>query len=85
MSLMHYIVAASLGALPLPGLHAEPGCPGNVPSLSLRLVQSSLIVASVQINRSGPYDFVVDTGAQITTVEPSLASDLQLKAQGTTG
>jgi hypothetical protein len=39
----------------------------------------------VQINHSGPYDFLVDTGAQITTVDSSLAVNLGLKAQGTTG
>jgi hypothetical protein len=40
---------------------------------------------SVQINYSGPYDFVVDTGAQISTVETSLATELHLKVEGTTG
>jgi aspartyl protease len=85
MSLIQSLAFASLGALTIPALHSEPHCPGNVASLSLRLVQSSLIVASVQINHSGPYDLVVDTGAQITTIEPSLAFDLQLKDQGTAG
>ncbi len=85
MSLIQCLAFASMGALSLLPLHSEPRCPGNVASLSLRLVQSSLIVASVQINHSGPYDFVVDTGAQITMIEPSLASDLHVKIQGTTG
>jgi Aspartyl protease len=69
----------------LPAIGAEPRCPGNVTSLPLRLIQSSLIVVSVQINSSGPYDFVVDTGAQISTVETSLAAELHLKAEGTAG
>ena len=51
-------------------LHAEPHCPGNVTSVPLRLVQRSQIVVPVMINRSGPYDFMVDTGAQVTTVDP---------------
>jgi Aspartyl protease len=72
-------------AIALSTLHAEPRCPGNVGSLPLRLVQNSLIVVPVQINQSGPYDFVVDTGAQVTTIDGSLASDLRLKPQGTTG
>jgi hypothetical protein len=39
----------------------------------------------VAINHSGPYDFLVDTGAQITTVDPALAAELNLKIEGTTG
>src|SRR5437899_184569 len=31
--------------------------------------------------RTGPYDFLVDTGTQITIVSPSLAAELQLKSQ----
>jgi len=53
--------------------------------LTLRLTQGSLIVVPVEINHSGPYDFLVDTGAQITTVDSFSAVNLGLKAQGTTG
>jgi hypothetical protein len=35
------------------------------------------------INHTGPYDFLVDTGTQITMVDPSLAAELHLKIQGT--
>ena len=72
-------------SIALPVLHAEPHCPGNVTSVPLRLVQRSQIVVPVMINRSGPYDFMVDTGAQVTTVDPSLAAELQLKTLGTAG
>ena len=48
-------------------------------------MQGALIVIPIEINHSGPYDFLVDTGAQVTTIEPSLAAELHLKAQGTTG
>lgn len=68
-----------------PVVQAESGCPANVTSLPLRVIQSSLVVVSVQVNHSGPYDFVVDTGAQISTVDTSLASELILKSEGTTG
>jgi hypothetical protein len=37
----------------------------------------------ITINHTGPYDFLVDTGAQVTTVDPALAAELQLKSQGT--
>lgn len=85
MSLIQCFAVASLGAIAIPALHAGSHCPAGVSSLPLRVAQSSVLVASLQLNHSGPYDFVVDTGAQITTIEPSLALDLQLKIQGTTG
>jgi predicted aspartyl protease len=40
------------------------------------------IVLAVSINRSGPYDFLLDTGTQITMIDPSLADELQLDTQG---
>ena len=85
MSLFKRLALAGLAAVALPVLHAKTHCPGNVDSLSLRVVQSSLIVVPVQINHSGPYDFVVDTGAQVSTVDRSLASELGLKPGGSTG
>jgi len=85
MSLVRRFVAASLATLTLSALHAEPRCPGNVAGLTLRRIQDDLIVVRVLINRAGPYDFLVDTGSQITTIDPALASDLHLRIQGTTG
>jgi hypothetical protein len=69
----------------LPVMHAESHCPGNVTSVPLRLVQRSQIIVPVTINHSGPYDFMVDTGAQVMTVDPALAAELHLQAQGTAG
>src|SRR5882757_4093313 len=85
MSVFKRLALVGLAAVTLPVLHAKTHCPGNVDSLSLRVVQSSLIVVPVQINHSGPYDFVVDTGAQVITVDRSLASELGLKPGGSTG
>src|SRR5580693_5349213 len=85
MSLVKRFVAASLATLALSALHAEPRCPGNVASSNLRRIQDDLIVVRVLINRTGPYDFLVDTGSQITTIDPVLASDLHLRIEGTTG
>lgn len=85
MSLTRYFAFACFAALTLNVIYAKPHCPGNVPSLTLRNVQGSLIVVPVHINHTGPYDFIVDTGAQLTTVDSSLASILHLKARGTTG
>jgi hypothetical protein len=85
MSVFKCLLLASLISQTLPAAHGEAHCPGNVASLTLRLVQGALIIVPIEINHSGPYDFVVDTGAQVTTIEPSLAAELGVKAQGTTG
>jgi hypothetical protein len=63
MSTFKWLASIALTAAILPALHAEPHCPGNVPSLRLRLVQRSRIILPVTINHTGPYDFLVDTGA----------------------
>ena len=62
----------------------ETHCPGNVASLPFHLVHSSRIIVPVVINHTGPYDFLVDTGAESTTVDPLLATELHLKTQGLT-
>jgi Aspartyl protease len=85
MSLVKRLVAVSLATVALSALHAEPPCRGNVASLALRRIQDDLIVVRVRINRTGPYDFLVDTGSQITTIDPVLASGLHLRIEGTTG
>jgi hypothetical protein len=85
LSLFKCLLLASLVSQTLPAAHGEAHCPGSVASLPLRLVQGALIVVPIEINHSGPYDFVADTGAQVSTVEPSLASELHLKVQGSTG
>jgi len=71
----------ALEAIIIPMLAAEPRCPGNVASLPLRLVHRSQIIAPVMLNRTGPHDFLVDTGTEITLIDPSLAAELQLKSQ----
>jgi ABC-type amino acid transport substrate-binding protein len=65
--------------------HAEAHCPGNIASVTPRIVARALIVIPVKINQSGPFDFMVDTGSQLTVVDPALASQLGMKLQGTVG
>ena len=65
-----------------PTLLAESHCPGNVASLPFRLVNRHQIVLAVSINHSDPYDFLLDTGTQITMVGPSLAAELHLNTTG---
>lgn len=84
MSFRPFFACVSFATLSLTVL-AEPHCPGKVASLPVRIVQGSQIIVPLWVNQNGPYDFLVDTGAQITTVDSSLASELQLSVQGTTG
>jgi hypothetical protein len=69
----------------LPSAFAEAHCPGNVASVHVRHIAGSLIVVPVEINHTGPYDFMVDTGSQVTLLDPRLASELHVKAEATAG
>ena len=84
MSIFKSLVFAGLAAT-VSIANAEPRCPGNVDGLRLRLIENAQIIVPVTINHSGPYDFLVDTGSEVTTVDPALAKTLNLKVEGTTG
>lgn len=66
-----------------PAAYAAAHCPGNVASAHARHVAQYLNVVEVSINHTGPYPFLLDTGAQITSIDPTLARELQLKARVT--
>ena len=85
MSILKFAVAVSLAALTQTALQGERHCPGNVASVPLRQVQGALIVVTATVNGVGSFDFLVDTGAQTTTVDEQLASQLGLAVGGTTG
>ncbi len=82
MSVIKCLASMSLAAIILPALHAEEHCPGNVASLPFRLVNRHQIVLAVSINHTGPYNFQLDSGTQITLIDPSLAAELHLDTQG---
>jgi Aspartyl protease len=79
------VVSVTLATVTLPALLAESHCPAGIASVTPRFVQRALIVIPVRINQKGPFDFMVDTGSQITVVDPSLAVELGLKPQGEVG
>jgi hypothetical protein len=84
-----WLVSASLAVVLSPAplfstLWAEPHCPGNAVSIRSRFMGRSLIAVPVMLDNTGPYDFVVDTGAQITTIDPRLAAALHPKQLGAT-
>lgn len=85
-------LCSSLGVLLAPvfaftsiSSHAESRCPGDIAGLRPRVVAGALLVIPVKVNQAGPFDFMVDTGTQVTVVDPLLASELHLKPQGTVG
>jgi predicted aspartyl protease len=51
----------------------------NSYALPVRTLHDYLMVISLNINDSGPYDFLVDTGTTTTLIEPELAQELALK------
>jgi hypothetical protein len=85
MKTLKWLASASLAVVMFPALYAEPHCPGNAASIRPRFVEQSIIIVPVVLNDSGPFDFVLDTAAQVTTIDPALASDLHLKLEGTAG
>jgi hypothetical protein len=85
MSPFKWLASVTLATTVLPVLAAEPHCPGDVESLRFRLVGRSRIIVPVKINHTGPYDFLVDTGAQVTAVDSALAAEFHLTMEGTTG
>src|SRR5437867_13336196 len=81
MSTFKWFASLVLAATIVPALPAEPHCPGNVASVPLRLTNSHQRIVGVSVNHSGPYNFLLDTGTQITMVDPSLAAELHLNIQ----
>jgi hypothetical protein len=73
-----FVLAATFA----PVLQAKPHCPESVTSLHFRPGHGSQIIAPVMINHTGPYDFLVDTGAEVTIIDSSLAGSLDLDTQG---
>jgi len=63
-------------------LSAETHCPGNVASVPFRLVNRHQMVVPVSINHAGPFSFLLDTGTQMTMVDPTLAAALHMETTG---
>jgi Aspartyl protease len=79
---LKWLASLVLAATIVPTIAAETHCPGNIASLPFHLVQRSRIIVPVVINRTGPYEFLVDTGTGSTIVDPLLATELHLKTRG---
>ena len=85
MANLKWLASLVLTAILVPGLAAETHCPGKAASVPLQLTNGHLMIVAVSVNHSGPYNFLLDTGTQMTIVDPALAAELHLNAQGSAG
>jgi hypothetical protein len=70
-----------LAAATVSTLSAETRCPGNVASVPFQIVNRRQIILAVSVNHSVPFRFLLDTGAQKTIIDASLAAELHLQTQ----
>ncbi len=82
MANLKWFVSLLLAATMVHPLPAETHCPGSVASVPLRLVNRYQMIVAVSLNNSGPYNFLLDTGTQITMIDADLANELHLKTHG---
>jgi hypothetical protein len=82
MATFQWFASLVLATTILPALAEETRCPGNVASVPFSFVDRHRIVVAVSINHTGPYNFLLDSGAQITMIDPSLAAALHVDTQG---
>lgn len=82
MGIQRQILSFGLLLLISSSLVGEAQCPGNVVPVRYHSLGRSYMATFVTINESGPYKFMVDTGSEITVMEPSLAAELRLEPVG---
>jgi Aspartyl protease len=82
MSKSKQFAAFVLATMTATSLLCESRCPGNVESLAYQSLNRHQIVIRVSINHSGPYNFLLDTGTQMTIIDPALAGELHLATSG---
>lgn len=81
MNCRRWLLFASCFAI-FSGAYADPRCPGNVVSVQTRRVANYMLLVTVTLNRSASYPFLLDTGTQVTVVDPALAAELHLQPTG---
>jgi predicted aspartyl protease len=80
INLTSRVIALCLFALTLPATAASPD--ENTVSISFTTVEHYLVVVPVSINGAGPFNFLLDTGATNSDIDPELADQLSLPAAG---
>jgi hypothetical protein len=83
MTSLRLFASLVLTATAVSTLSAETRCPGNAASLPLRMVNSHQTIVAVSVNHAGPFNFMLDTGTQMTMLDPKLAATLKLTTSGT--
>jgi len=66
-------------------MQGETRCPRGIEPTSYQSLGASQIGVKVAINGRGPFEFMLDTGAQITVLDPAIASELDLHPKGAVG
>jgi len=60
---------------------AEPSCTANLAVLPVHTASNrNQLILQAFINDAGPFNFLLDTGSQVTMVDESLAAELHLQA-----
>ena len=78
------ILLFALSILPPSLAFGKAQCPSGILPVRYHSLDRFQMGVPVMINGSGPYEFMVDTGAQITIIDPSLAAELHLQSAGFT-
>jgi hypothetical protein len=78
-------VLLAFGVLAVSHACAEPACPAGISATRILLLEAAQIGVPVEINGAGPFKFVLDTGSQLTVLEPSLKEQLELPEVGSVG
>lgn len=63
----------------------EAQCPGNVVPVRYHSLGHAYMSIPISVDGAGPFEFMVDTGSEITTIEPSIASELGLQPRSRGG
>jgi hypothetical protein len=79
---MRQLALLVFAAVATAAISAGAQCPARVKAIPFRNVNRHQIVVGVSINHSAPYDFLLDTGTQMTVVDRAVADDLHINTTG---
>jgi hypothetical protein len=80
LHLISRVIALCLFAFTLPATAASPD--DNTARISFTTAEQFLVVIPVSINGAGPFNFLLDTGATNSDIDPKLADQLSLPRVG---
>ena len=80
--MMNEIAICFVALLFTVGLQAETPCPANIKPVPFHNSRQHQMIVQISINDAGPYDFLLDTGTQMTVIDRSLAAELGLPTFG---